>query len=277
MSGMGDKQSKSDAVPGVLRLFGRQLKLLRERAGLGRPEFAQMMGYAPTTIAAYEQGRRVASPEFVSKADEALGAGGMLNAAVDELARQRFPAFFRDFAELERDAVSVYSYESQLIPGLLQTEEYARALISAHCPPLDDETVDQRVAARMHRQEVLSSKPALVLGFVIGEAALRCGVGGPTVMKQQLEHMRHEADRRNVTIQIMPLNSGAHVGLDGPMLLLETSERHTLAYIESQQVSVLTANREEVSVFGQRYGIIRTQALGARESALLVEQVAGEL
>ena len=274
---MGDKQSTSDVMSGVLRVFGRQLKLLRERAGLGRPEFAQMMGYAPTTIAAYEQGRRVASPEFVSKADEALGAGGVLKAAVDELGRQRFPAFFRDFAVLEAEALSLSLYECMTIPGLLQTEAYAHAVFSASCPPLSDEEVAVRVAARLDCQSTLTRVPRVVLSIVIEESALHRLTGGQAVMKEQIEWLCECAEMRNITLQVMPTRSDSHPGIAGSMVLIETSDHRRLAYLEAQRSSLLISDADDVSVLDQRFGIIRARALAPAESLNLMERAAGEL
>jgi hypothetical protein len=163
-----------------------------------------------------------------------------------------------------------------LIPGLLQTEDYARALIAGHTPPLDDETIERRVAARLARQSLLLSKTALVIGFVIEEVALRRPVGGEAVLKGQLLRLLEVAALRNVSVQVMPTRRWEHNGLIGSMVLLETSERRTLAYTEAQGISMVVADRDEVSVFGQRYGIIRAQALGTEESTCLIEQLAGE-
>jgi transcriptional regulator with XRE-family HTH domain len=271
------QQRGSDTVSGVLRVFGQQLKLLRERTGMSRAEFGEAVGYSPSTIASFEQGRRIAPAEFVKQADELVGAGGVLVAAVEELGRQRLPSFFQGYAEYEQVAVSHYWYGSTVVPGLLQTEDYARALLNANCPPLEEQVIDERLAARMERQSLLTRRPPVVLGFVIGEAVLRTPVGGPTVFKRQLNRVLECGEQRNVEIQIMPFSRGAHVGLNGPMVLLETPERLSLAYVESQDISVIITDRQQVSEFAQRYGILRAQALNTEESARLIEQVAGGL
>ncbi|WP_329317728.1 helix-turn-helix domain-containing protein [Streptomyces sp. NBC_01262] len=272
-----DTGAEGPAASGVLRVFGRQVKRLRERAGLSRAELGERTQYAPSTIASYEQGRRIAPPEFVCKADDVLGAGGVLEAAIEELGRQRYPARFQDFAEMEREAVTIYSYACQLIPGLLQTEGYARALISGHCPPLDDETIDQRVAARIERQELLTMRQTTVFGFVVEEAVLRRPVGGEKVMAAQLRRLLEAGRLRNVSIQVMPMRQWSHMGLLGSMTLLESAERRTMAYTETQGVSTVITDRNEVSIFAQRHSIIRAQALGAEDSASLIEQAARDL
>jgi transcriptional regulator with XRE-family HTH domain len=274
---MGDQQPRSDMVSGVLRVFGHQLKLLRERADLSRPEFGQMVGYAPTTIAAYEQGRRIAQPEFVKQADELLNAGGVLVAAVEELGRQRFPAFFRDFAMLEAEALGLGLYECMAVPGLLQTEAYARAVFSAGCPPLSDEEIEARVAARLDRQRLLTRVPPVVMSVVIEENVLRRLVGGPDVMKEQIQRLCECAEMRNITLQVMPTRSGWHPGIAGPIVLIETADHRHLAYLEAQRSSLLISDADDVSVLAQRFGIIRARALSPAESLRLMEQAIGEL
>jgi transcriptional regulator with XRE-family HTH domain len=274
---VGGQHPKSDSVSGVLRVFGGQLKLLRERAGLGRAEFGNLTGYSASTIASYEQGRRIASPEFVEKADEVLGAGGVLVAAVDELGRQRFPAFFRDFAILEAEALSLSLYECMAIPGLLQTEAFARAVFSGSCPPLSDEEIDQRVAARLARQTLLDRVPPVVLSVVMEEDVLRRLVGGAAVMKGQIQRLCECARMRNITLQVMPTRSDSHPGMAGPLVLIETADHRHLAYLEAQRSSLLISEPDDVSVLTQRFGIIRARALTTAESLRLMEQVAGEL
>lgn len=261
----------------ALRIFGAQLAVLRTQAGLTQAEHGTEIGYSESTVASVEQGRRVPQPEFIERSDAVLRANGVLKAAARYIAEARFPAHFQDIPALEAEAVSLYSYEPQLIPGLLQTEEYARAVVQAHCPPLDDETVEERVAARLGRQALLSRRPAPVLGFVVEESSLHRRVVEGCARKRQLEHLVECSRRRNVTIQVMPERSGFHPGMNGPILLLEMPDRRTLAYMVAQEVSTLVTDREEVSVYAQRHGIIRAQALGTEESARLIERMAGEL
>src|SRR3954469_12072622 len=109
---------------GVVTAFGRQLKLLRVRAGLERPEFGKLTGYAAQSIASFEQGRRIPPPRFIDRADEVLDAGGVLKALKEEVGRAQYPAFFRDMARLEAEAVALHVYAAQAVPGLLQTAEY---------------------------------------------------------------------------------------------------------------------------------------------------------
>lgn len=261
----------------MLKAIGKQIKFLRERAGLTQVELGERIGYGVDLVSSVERGRRPPKPQFIDGAERVLDAGGLLTAVRDDVERARLPARFRDFALWEKDAVSLYSYEPLTVPGLLQAGSYTRALVSSHCPPLSDETVEDRVAARLERQTIFDSPSTVVMGFVIEEAVLRRPVGGPDVMKEQLRWLLDRANLRNVSIQVMPTARWQHNGSLGPVTLLETNDGRVLAYTEAQGVSSFITDRSGVQVCSQRHGIIRMQALDTEESARLIEQLAGEL
>ncbi|MGW3801536.1 helix-turn-helix domain-containing protein [Streptomyces clavifer] len=262
---------------GVAVAFGRQLKLLRVRAGLDRAEFGQRMGYAAHSVASFEQGRRIPQPAFVDKADRLLEAGGLLVALKEELARSQYPAFFRDAARLETEALELYLYAVSAVPGLLQTEAYTRALLAMRRPLLDEDTIEQRVLARVARQEVLKRWPAPLISFVIEEAVMRRPFGGFGVLRGVFEQMLLVGRQRSVEIQIMPTVREDNAGLDGPFTLITCRSGEQLAYLEVQGRSILLTDRDEVRSLSARYGIIRSQALTPQESLGFIEKLLGEL
>jgi transcriptional regulator with XRE-family HTH domain len=270
------QQPEYEFGAGVLCVFGRQLKLLRERAGLERAEFGALTGYSASTIASFEQGRRIPPPKFIDKADEVLGAGGLLSASKGEVARAQYPAFFRDAARLEAKAAALHVYATKAVPGLLQTEEYARAVFSMWRPLLDEEIINQRVAARLARQETFSRHPLPTISFVIEEFVLRRPLGGWAVMRGQLEQILLHGHRRNVEIQVMPIEREEHAGLDGPFTLIETQDGQRIAYVEAYKDSRLYTERRQVREIDGQYGILRAQALTPRESLALIEKSLGE-
>ncbi|MZD57092.1 helix-turn-helix transcriptional regulator [Streptomyces sp. SID5606] len=261
---------------GILRVFGRQLKRFRLRAGLERAEFGSMTGYSVSTIAAYEQGRRVPPPKFIDQADEVLDAGGVLQEMKEEVARAQFPAFFRDAARLEGEAVELHVYATKAVPGLLQSEEYARAVFTMWRPLLPDEVIDERVTARLARQEIFARSPQPTLSFVIEEAVLRRPLGGRAVMRGQLEHILLYGQRRNVEIQVLPTELEEHAGLEGPFTLIETRDGRRIAYVEGYKDSRLHTERRAVREIEEQYGILRAQALTPRASLTFVEKLLGE-
>ncbi|MGA5116637.1 helix-turn-helix domain-containing protein [Streptomyces pseudogriseolus] len=270
------RQAEDEPARGVIGAFGRQLKLLRLRAGMERTELGKRVGYSADTIASYEQGRRVPQPRFIEQADEVLDAGGLLVAMKGEVGRARYPAFFRDMARLEEEAVSLHVYGALAVPGLLQTEDYARAVFAMRRPLLDEATVEQRVSARLARQEIFARSPLPTLSFVIEEAVLRRPLGGASTHRGQLEEILLHGQRRNVEIQVMPTSGSEHCGLGGPFTLIETRDGQRMAYVEVQRTSRLYNEREEVRDVEEQYGILRAQALTPRESMAFVEGLLGE-
>ncbi|MFC5200185.1 helix-turn-helix domain-containing protein [Streptomyces kaempferi] len=272
------RRGRNDDHPAIWVGYGKLVKLFRERAMMTQAQLADAVGYSYEQVASIEQGRRPAKAAFTDAADGVLEAGGALRLLQEDVDLARLPLFFQDFALLEAEAVSRFSYDALLAPGLLQTEEYAKTLLSAHFPPLDDDVVDERVAARLARQSLLSrTQPPLVFVFIIEEAVLHRAVGGSAVMKGQLQHLSELVGRRNIEIQVMPTSRAAHSGLNGPMVLLESTDSQQFVYLESQDQVTVISRREQVSEFWMRYGMLRTQALNTEESAHLIERVAGEL
>ncbi|WP_327168792.1 helix-turn-helix transcriptional regulator [Streptomyces subrutilus] len=276
--GGSEDQRPEDDDPGsgIVTAFGQLLKLVRVAAGMERAELGARLGYSASTIASYEQGRRIPQPDFIDRADEVLGAGGVLKTLKEEMARAQYPAFFRDAAGFEAKAVELHVFATLAVPGLLQTEEYARSVFAMRRPLLDDETVEQRVAARVARQKIFSRRPLPTIGFVIEESVLRRPLGGRQVMRGQLEHLLLQGHRRNVEIQLMPTEREEHCGLAGPFTLMETRDGRRVAYVEVQKESRLYTERVAVREIEEQYGILRAQALTPRESLALVEKLLGE-
>lgn len=271
------KRSESRPENGVAVAFGRQLKLLRVRAGLDRTEFGKRVGYSAQSIASFEQGRRIPQPAFIDDADAAVDAGGLLLTLKDEVVRAQYPAFFRDAARLEAEALELYLYAVSAVPGLLQTEEYTRALLAMRRPLLDEDIIEQRVASRIARQELLNRWPAPLMSFVIEEAVLRRPFGGTTVLRGVLERILLVGRQRNVEVQVMPTVREDNAGLDGPFTLITPKTGDQLAYLEVQGRSILLTDRDEVRAVAARYGIIRSQALTPQESLVFIKKLLGEL
>ncbi|MFF0016212.1 helix-turn-helix domain-containing protein [Streptomyces sp. NPDC005374] len=270
------QQPEYEVGTGMLCVFGRQLKLFRELAGMDRARLGSLTGYSASTIASFEQARRIPPPKFIDQADEVLDAGGVLSASKEEVARAQYPAFFRDAAKLEAEAVVLHVYATQAVPGLLQTEEYARAVFAMWRPQLDEEVIEQRLAARLARQGIFDRRPAPHLSFVIEEAVLLRPLGGAAVWRGQLEQILLINERRNVEIQVMPLSRQDHAGLAGPFTLMEMKDGHRIAYAEVQGDSRVHTERQRVRELERTYGTLRAQAHTPAESCALIEKLLGE-
>lgn len=264
-----------------LRTFGAVVQALREHAGMSREEFGERVSFSKHTVASVELGRRMPDPAFVEQAEEVLGNTGALRKAVRHLARQPgLAAWFRQWARLEALAISLYTYECRVVPGLLQTEAYARA-VSLSVPPIpDEEELNVRITARLTRQELLSTrrKPPCAFSFIIEQAVLERHTGGEEVTRELLDHLLDVIGRHwNIEVQLMPLRQPVHAGLDGPLQLLETPENQWYAYSEGQKNGRLISDRKEISVLHQRYAKLRSQALTPEDSRGLLERTRGAL
>ncbi|MFF3453708.1 helix-turn-helix domain-containing protein [Streptomyces sp. NPDC002730] len=271
-----DNGSEDDDSGAVMKTVGRQIKLWREAAGLRQGELGAAIGYGEEQVSSVERGRRVPKPEFLDKADEVLNAGGKIAAMKKGVEEARYPKKVRDVAKLEDDSVELCAYGNSVLDGLLQTEEYAQAVFGARRPPFTEEALDQRVAARMGRQEIFERVPAPVFGFVQDEATLRRRVGGRMVLRRQLERLLEVGQLRNVEIQVMPLDREDNAGLGGSFRLLRLREGATVGLNEVQLISRVISDPKEIQILEMRYGIIRAQALTPRESLAFIEKVLGE-
>ncbi|MEU6555758.1 helix-turn-helix transcriptional regulator [Streptomyces sp. NPDC046915] len=270
-------EPEDDEAGAVMRAVIRQLKLWREAAGMTQVEFGAAIGYGEELVSSVERGRRIPRPEYLDAADEALGAGGKIAAMKGDVAEARYPKKVRDLKKLEGEAVELCAYNNSVIHGLLQTKEYARAVFSARRPPFTAEEREQRVAARVARQEVVDATTARpVFSFVQCESTLRRPIGGKMVMRAQLERLLEVAEFLNVDLQVLPLGREENSGLAGSFRLLRLKDGTTVGHVEVQHISRVIADPKEVQLLDMRYGIIRAQALSPRESMALIERVLGE-
>jgi transcriptional regulator with XRE-family HTH domain len=289
MSGSGGTDYTTDGADGpgwdlgleddsgaVLKAVSRQLKLWREAAGLKQVEFGAAIGYGEEMVSAVERGRRIPKPEYLDRADEVLGAGGKISAMKKDVEEARYPKRVRDLAKLEAEAVELGAYGNHNMHGLLQTEEYARALFDMRRPALSSDNLDRYVSARMARQEIFDRTPLTTLTFVQEEVTLRRPIGGRMVLRRQLERLLEVGKFRHVEIQVMPTDRDDHAGMGGELQLLKLNDGSAVGHSEAQLTSRLVSNPKEVQVLELRYGIIRAQALSPRESLAFIEKVLGE-
>ncbi|MFC5953572.1 Scr1 family TA system antitoxin-like transcriptional regulator [Streptomyces pratens] len=269
----GGRRPENGAARGVVTAFGQTMKTLRLRAGLDRAEFGSRIGYSASTVASFEQGRRIPTPRAIDCADQELDAGGLLRLWKEEVERAQYPVFFQGMAQLEREAAELLSYSMPVINGLLQTEEYMRVLLAMRRPPLDVETVEQRVASRLARQDIFDRRPPPFLNFVLDESILRRMYGGKTALRGQLEHLLLTGQKPNVCIQIMPFDRKDNAGVNGPFTVVTRKDGKKFVYAEARGIGSLQTDPEQGVMAAALYGIIRSQALGPGESLEFIEGV----
>ncbi|MCX4779056.1 helix-turn-helix transcriptional regulator [Streptomyces sp. NBC_01264] len=254
------------------------IKAFRKRADLTQEQLATLIRYSVQYIGSVEQGRRHPSTKFVDRVEEKLDAFGVIRIAANQLTRRRGLAkWFRRWAELEQGAITLHTYECRSIPGLLQTEAYARAQIRDVPPLPTPEDAEARVVLRLRRQALLRKTPFIAFSFIIEQSVIERQTGGAEVTGELVDHLVGCGSLPNVDLQIMPTVSPVHAGTDGPFRLLETEEHERAGYSEGQKTGHVITDPKAVSVLHQRYAKLRIQALNPAESAGLLMRLRGSL
>ncbi|MFE6400673.1 helix-turn-helix domain-containing protein [Streptomyces alboflavus] len=279
--GEGVDESGWDVEPGdeiasVVEALGHQQKRWREAAGLSAPEFGEAIGYGEDLVRKVERGARIPRPEYLDAADRVLGAGGFILAMKEEMAKARYPKKVRELAKLEERAVELCLYSTHNVHGLLQTPEFAEALLRTRRPALAQGELERAVAARMARQSIYGREPAPELSFVQEEVTLRRPIGGTMILRRQLEHMLEIGQLPHVELQVMPTNRGDHPGTGGRIQVLKFADGSAIGRTDDEFSGRPVSDPRQLRVLELRYGIIRARALTPRESLDFIEQVLGE-
>jgi len=269
------QKQKKQASP--LRLVGSQLALFRRVAGLTQRELAERLCVSEEWIGSIEQGRRPLKPDLAEQLDALLDTKGVLAVAAENLPEQeKFPVWAEEYMDIEQRALALSWYDTLVVPGLLQTENYARAVFRSRVPGLGEDEIEQQVASRVERQEILHRKAPPTTSFVISQAILMDRLGGREVYAEQLRHLRESAELPGLTLQIMPFGRETHAGLAGPFTLLETPEHTRYAYTETNRGSHLISDGNQVSSLGLKYAMLRSQALNPEDTRGLLDRLLGE-
>ncbi|MFE9635113.1 Scr1 family TA system antitoxin-like transcriptional regulator [Streptomyces sp. NPDC006463] len=277
-----ERPVEADGTAHLFRALGKQIKALREAADLHQTELAALLHVGEDLIGAIERGVRTPQPDLLERADEVLGARGVLRAVVPEVrealkrARTRHPDWFRDYAEAEARSEAIHDFSHQGVMGLLQTEDHARAVFTKRRPLLSEEAIEKRVADRMARQQIFERWPSPTISLVLDQNLLERQVGGPEVHRGQLRRFLGIGRLRTVELQVVPFQRGEHAAMGGSFTLLHPKGRQQVAYTEAHGRPNLITDAEQVRIMAERYGIIRAQALTPDESLALIEKMLGE-
>jgi transcriptional regulator with XRE-family HTH domain len=267
-----------DPGSSLLAFFGAELRRRRAAAGMSQEQLGHAINYSAALVGRVEIGERVPSPDFARRCDEALSADGLFAHLRDSMNSDvhAYPTWFWEFVEREREATSIREFNALAVPGLLQTEEYARALFRAGRPADSDEEIGQLVVARLERQRILDRPKPPMLWAVMDEGVLRRPVGGPEIFRDQLAHLARACKRPGTVLQVMPFSAGAHAGLLGEFILLGQPGRD-LAYTESVESARLIEQPDEVAAFNLVFDMIRAVALSPEVSLDFLVQAQGEI
>lgn len=253
-------------------LFGFELRRLRKVRGWSQIQLSKLVPYSVGTISMIETAQRSPSEEFARFCDEALGAEGALVRLWPMVSHTAAPMWFRPWLDVEATAESLRTWQPLVVPGLLQTEDYARAILGGEIG-VTPEQIEDQVTARMERQAILKRAVPPLFWAVIDEAVLHRPIGSPAVMAAQVTHLFEVAQTSRIAIQVLPLSACSTTGLGGGFAIAQTQGVFDTAYVESAGVmSRVTERPEDVSVLTYRYEGIRSEALSKRESLELIKE-----
>lgn len=255
--------------------YGEELRLRRIAAGLTQEALSEQVVCSPTLISHWEAGRRLPKPDDARRIDIALNTDGFFLRWLADL-DSKFAQFFTAVAELEREAAEIRQYGACLIPGLLQTGSYARAVFQAYRPNYRTAELDEFVVNRMERGRLLTESATPVTWTLLDEAALRRCIGGPQTMAEQLRKVADMAESGRVRLHVLTFASGAHALLESMLYLLKFSDAAPLAYVEALRTGNLMDDPALVEACQAAYTLALSEALSQRDSVALVRAVAEE-
>lgn len=274
------------------RRLGTELRRLRDKSGYKLEEVAAELGVAPSTLSRIETGKAPTKSAYLRQLLEMYGVRDTsARQVLVDMAREGhrkgwwaayedvLPSGFDVYVGLEAETAAIRSYEVSVVHGLLQTADYARAVLREMFPENTPEQIERLVELRMARQRRLDDGPPLELWAILDEAVIRRSVGGAACMRRQLEHLVAEGNRQGMTIQVLPFSIGAHAGHAGPFSILEFHERGDaeVVYVESGAGNIYLEKDKEVRSRSEAFDRLRAAALSPAESGELISRTAREL
>ncbi len=261
------------------RVFGAMLRRYRAKAGMSLEQLGARVYLSDDMVGKIENGQRVPTEQFAAACDAVpeLNTGGALSELrdllKDHLKQRAYPAWFARWPDLEAAATVLRSFEMVVVPGLLQTQDYARALL-ANRIGVQPDNVDEVVAARMARQSILARANPPELWVVIDEAVLHRPVGGPCVMREQINHMMNAARGSNVVVQVIPAAVGVHDGFPGAgFVVADFADAPHVAYQDTAVRGQLIEDADDIAVLMATWDRLRAEALPRTASLDLMEEV----
>jgi transcriptional regulator with XRE-family HTH domain len=265
------------------RQLGARLRALRDGAGLTGEEVARRMGRAHSTLSRWESGGLIPRVPDVYFMADLYGVDGserdaLLRSAQDAREREDWEVDVSvkvvDYAWMEGRAWKVETFYESVVPGLLQTRDYARAVLRAWDPGATPQWIERVLAARVARQRRLTDADPLQLAAVVGEGALRLLVGGPEVMRAQLKHLVDIAAEPGIELRVLPFATGAHAGMTGTFTILRFQADRDVATVETRGGDVYM---EDVEPFAQALRRLTAAALPQRKSLAMIAAMRREL
>lgn len=259
--------------------FASQLKRLREAKGWSQEALGKRIGYSGEMVSKVETGKNRPSPEFAAAADTAFPEmGGLFADLMKEAEKSHsvYPAWFQSWVDAEKRATVLRWWEPLLVPGLLQTVEYAEAVFDAWRAVDGTADTETNVALRLARQDIFDRPAPPSFGVIIDESVLYRRVGSAKVMHNQLLHIAEMSERPRVSVQVLPVDVGEHVGLLGAFIIASFPDIPGMVYLETHDEGTISREPARVERMMVTFDTLRVDALGARASRDLIRKVAEE-
>ncbi|MFE5737766.1 helix-turn-helix domain-containing protein [Streptomyces celluloflavus] len=264
-----------DPSASVLSFYATDLRRRRELAGISQRDLAKRAHMAPSLLNKIEATKRLPTKDLSELCDEIFGTGDHFQRLWPLVIKYAYPSWFRPFVDLEEAAAIIRSFQVQVVPGLLQTEDYARAVFSAR--RLEADRVEEQVTARMERQHILTRKTPPELWVVLDEHVLRRRTGSPETMRAQLEHLISAAEIPSNVFQVVPYDVGAHAGNEGPFAALTLNEGRDVVYADGFLQGQIFADPADVKAAVRAYDLLTAVALSPSRSIDLIADVMKDL
>lgn len=261
-----------DPSASPLDYYGFELRRAREGARLTLAQLGSIVFCTGSLIGQIETAARVPQRDFSERLDAALGTDGLFSRLVGLVLRSQLPSWFQPYAEMEAMATSICTYQAQVVYGLLQTPEYARAVLDAGLT----ERVDEQVAARLERQRILTREQPPLVWVVLDEVVLHRPFGGREVMREQLKRLLTLQEHREVRVQVLPFGVGQHPATAGGFNVLRFDDHPDLVYSENYDSGYMSANPRVAKDCSHRYDHLQAAALSLEDSAKLIARVREE-
>ncbi|MCX5606530.1 MULTISPECIES: helix-turn-helix transcriptional regulator [unclassified Streptomyces] len=255
-------------------LLGAELRVARERAGLSQAELGEPLFVSGSFIGQLEAGTRRMHIEFARQIDDILDTNGFFARNCGAAAKSKYPDHFAAAAEAEALATSIREYAPQLIPGLLQTEAYAREVFRAYQPTATEETIDELVANRLARAALLGDPTTPLFWCVLDEGVLRRSGDNPAIMAEALRHIASLIRSHRIIVQVLPFSAGPHAAMEGSLKLMSFEDAPPLAYVQGMSTGQLFDDPATVTHHALAYDLLTANALSPRKSLALIESVA---
>jgi transcriptional regulator with XRE-family HTH domain len=268
-----------DASRNPMAFFGAELRRVRVAAGMSQDHLGRTLNFSGDLVGKVETGERAPTPTFATGCDRVFPHLDGLFTRLLDLARRwdgPYPQWFRDWLEAERQASSLRWWEPMLVPGLLQTADYARALFCGWQPDASDDELDELVSARIERQAILGRPTPPKLWAVLDEAVLHRQIGSAKIMHDQLLHLADMSGRPSITVQVVPAQVGAHAGLLGAFIIAGFDGMPSILYVETAVEAQTIERSALVSKAALAFDRLRADALPRGASRDLIGKVAEE-